>query len=911
MYTKLIYFIVIAGVSYAAGAQEKSLVDRLPDGPVAAYQLFDRSQQSLQHTIQVYTTAPLKNYRSVILTIKNEGDSGMAERYRDTFQLPQPPTGIVPQVFTLKVNKQHIQQSYRNFIGHYGQLPTGNYLLETYWLDDTFATVAADRQLLLADSIMPEAHPVFMQFKKYYAAHTKGKRYIQPERVVRRFFQHRKETFFLQEGSGYKDIHVYFEGHLAGIIRLEGNERKPEIAVPALVRPSLGGKFEGILAVSRKKNSNTSEQKEVKGNINIQHNFSNQQEVYADFRNAYYDVAGTVNVPVMGLPVTVDGYYTRQDKYRTLKSSYINVSFDKDAYLRQLEEANKTLRSAYTETAVDNMMLGDYYKNQVQQLKAEKATYIEKVKLAAKDTMAGTYRENVRSNPPDTSIQGYTGAYETAEQRYREAEQRLEALEKKIEKAELLARQLEKKRYIDSVEVLSRFRKEDIGNMDSKDYMSVLEHTFPNNKMLSRLKRLNGFNIGGFSNQVSRYTNPGQLTRGGSFSYDLNYVDVAVSLGRMDRVNFGGEKEKFNVGSVQVMSGKLKHQQIGVIFYHAANNNAGTQSGTGGAESAPAQPADNIYTMVYKLAIPVLDLQSEYAYSDQKRYTTPTPMLHQASFNINAGVQLMKDKIRLAGCYEYTGKHFSNRSLYYNIKGLAMYNLKLTSFWFRNTVKADVEYHVLNNVREQQTGTNKKYGFELQTLSRRYPRMKIAYKPFTTFSTVQDTVANFSYTLLGNVLLAQADYQYKRKQTVMSTGLHYNRSYSELDTVQYAGSIWSFHYNITHKGAFVSLNVGRSDIRSNIINPMQLLMNNNTFGMLQGNYQVLPQLTVGGGWNGGWNGGRLTKYGGRVSVSTTHRRSGCTLYVNAAINRYNIENKWERLYHITSGIIIPFQFTLK
>ena len=911
MYTKLLYFTAVLLVPCHIKGQERDVSRNIPPGPVAAYHLFGKAQHNLHHLIQCYNAPAQQDYTYLTLSIVLYG--AQEPLYRDTFNITKAISGTQPGGLKLPADKQNIRETYRNFISHYGVLPVGTYMQETHWLDSRYEIKAGDRQLLITDSFMKEDHPVFLQFKKYYAEQTKGKRFIQPDQVIRKFFRKRKETWRVQSAGGHRDIWIYFEDRLAGIIRLSGDDRKPEIALPSVSGPSSGKNFEGMLSASRRTNSGASENKDIRGNLNVQYNYSNQQEVYSDFRNEYYDVAGTVNMPVMGIPVTVDGYYTRQDKYRTLKSSYINVSFDKETYLRQMEEANRNFRSAYTATTVDNMMYGDYYKTLVRQLQKEKADYIATLKRTVTDTLEKAYLDKIQHRLPDTSTQEYTEQYNAFRNKYRDAAQRLEDIDHKIEKAGLLAEQLKKKKYIDSVEVFSRFRKEDIGNMDSRDYMSVLEHTFPDNKMLSRLKRLNGFNIGGFSNHVSQYTNPGQMTRGGSLSYDLDYVDVAVSLGRMDLVDFAGEKERLNAGSVQVLSRKLKHQQLGLIYYYAGSAGSAGKKDAGTGEGPGKQPADNIYTMVYRLNLPVLELSSEYAYSDHKPSgaAPATGIFGRTAFNMQAAARIWQEKIRLSGIYEYTGKDFRNRSLYYNIRGLGRYQLKLSTFWFRNAVKADVEYNVLQNVRELGTGTNRKYGFELQTISRRYPRVKISYKPFTAFNTVQDTVSNFSYTLLGNVFLAQADYQYKRKQTVMSAGLQYNRSYSELDTVQYSSSIWSFHYNVAHNRVFASMNAGRSFIASNIINPMQLLMNNSTFAMLQATYQLFPHVAVGGGWNGGWNRGAMTRYGGRVSISATHRKTGCTLYLNGAYTRYNITGQWEDIYHITSGIIIPFQFTLK
>lgn len=915
--TKRVLMILII-VALFVGERTRAATDSL--GLVYKVSLFEPASSGLKHQLSIYKKQQpdvIAMASKLVLNIYTS-DTAKACLYHDTFataQVLQQSDDLVNS-YTLPVRSEALALSHRDFVMRYRQLPVGIYTLELLLEDSLGTPLSEQKQYLAVDSALLPSNKIYKKFDAYYSRQ-KGLNLNNQDRLIERYFSKESERVETREHEGMKNLWVYQDAYLIGIMSVEQLEDGRNDLLPSLQPGNFvsGNRFSDIITAAKEKNRLKQEEQAINGNVLMQYNYSNQQEAYSGLQNSYYDIGGTVTLPVMGIPIMIDGYYTQQDRNRVLKSSYLHVSFDKDALTEQLEEMNKELKRSYTDGTAGITTYEHYYKQLLSRLNSEKAQYLSELQHLAKDTLSSV--SDTVGHYGETAIT----AYEEGVARYDELTKQIAALETKIRYAETTIEQISNKKYIDSVEVYTKIKREQLGDMDSEDYLNVLEQTFPKNKMVSKLRHLNKLSVGSFSNQVSKYTNPGQMMKGGSVSYDLGYLDVGVSLGRVDLVDFGGNKERINVGSIELRTRKIKNQEIGFIYQHSAP--AGTDTflaAVSASEEANRSLSQGIYTVLYNLNLPFLELATEGAYSNGSSGTYRSEgsfsegyaaMMDKTSFNIVTGIKMMEGKITLGGMFEHIGRSFNNNILYYNMRGVQTYNAQLSSFWLKDQVKIDLSYHVLSNIRSYGSGNNKRYGFDVQTLSKRFPKIRISYKPYTSFNTISDTVTNFSYTLMGNVFLTRLDYKYKRKKMILNTGLHYNRSNSLLDTVSYSSDVLTLHTSLIYDRLFANLTIGRSYINSNIINADQLLMNNNTFSMIQLSYPVLPLLTIGGGINLGWNEGTMTKYGGKITVRVTHKKTRASLFVNTYYTQYNIANNWEQIYNIATGVQIPFHFQLK
>src|SRR5690606_5864805 len=79
-----------------------------------------------------------------------------------------------------------------------------------------------------------------------------------------------------------------------------------------------------------------------------------------------------------------------------------------------------------------------------------------------------------------------------------------------------------------------------------------------------------------------------------------------------------------------------------------------------------------------------------------------------------------------------------------------------------------------------------KWGFELQTFSKRFPNVFFSYKPFATFRTYDDTLQIARKPLLGEVWMGRLQYRYRRPGRSVRLALLYNENKSIQDSATYS-----------------------------------------------------------------------------------------------------------------------------
>src|SRR5690606_32449588 len=70
------------------------------------------------------------------------------------------------------------------------------------------------------------------------------------------------------------------------------------------------------------------EDKEVVGRIDMNLGATNDLEINSGKQNNHFDFGGHIEVPLLNIPIVLDGHCTSQDLHRTARASYINVHYD-------------------------------------------------------------------------------------------------------------------------------------------------------------------------------------------------------------------------------------------------------------------------------------------------------------------------------------------------------------------------------------------------------------------------------------------------------------------------------------------------------------------------------------------------------------------------------------------------------
>lgn len=132
------------------------------------------------------------------------------------------------------------------------------------------------------------------------------------------------------------------------------------------------------------------------------------------------------------------------------------------------------------------------------------------------------------------------------------------------------------------------------------------------------------------------------------------------------------------------------------------------------------------------------------------------------------------------------------------------------------------------------TGVNRKIGYEIKTLFKKYPKVAISFKPFTTFRNNFDTLAIAQAPLFGNVFTAKGNYTYKTPKGTHQMSLSINNNRSTVDTISYNSSVIQASYQFRN-----TLN-GIYNLRFGAMNMPTLRANNEhqKFVQLSGQHRI-------------------------------------------------------------------------
>lgn len=111
--------------------------------------------------------------------------------------------------------------------------------------------------------------------------------------------------------------------------------------------------------------------KEIQGNISLTGYAANGQEENSQDQNNYYEVAGQVEVPIMNIPLNIEGYYTSQDKYRTAKASYLRLHYDTQQAKAELMKLISGYKGKYEEALSKGKGLDGVYTSYINKLKTQ------------------------------------------------------------------------------------------------------------------------------------------------------------------------------------------------------------------------------------------------------------------------------------------------------------------------------------------------------------------------------------------------------------------------------------------------------------------------------------------------------------------------------------------------------------
>jgi hypothetical protein len=714
------------------------------------------------------------------------------------------------------------------------------------------------------------------------------------------------------------------------------------------------GDYQSLLSQFRELKKNSRENSELSGEIALSANFASDQEQYSEQDNNYYEARGTLEFPLMDIPVSVSGYYTSQDKNRKAKASYVHFKYDAQKAKEQLLKLIGSYNKRYEQTLAQGGSFDMVYGQAVAQLKTEKDKAIAELKQqanlpkmdfsalseeqlkAALEAKANEEKDKLQQRLTDSAQNSGTGkaiadkqqkviaAKEKAEATYAKAMaqyERIQQLEQKIRKYEALLNQYKNTSYYDSL--LAYSKSKELQNIDQSSYKDLAKKAsglLPESKTKSMITGLTNFDAGMFPKYVSDYTQSGQILKGVDAGYDIGFAEIGGSYGKTEYIDRDGNVEGYKAYSGRVQFKPLLDQKFGLVYYGYSPGKKLLSDDGFFKDVSVSMPSFrnpvHIVSATYNGKISkFVTASGEYAMSNKQGQSEAakeqSSFYDKSAYNVKLEGNLPANNINLEAAYEHAGKSFENNTLPVLLSGTQRLRATGQGDLFHNFLTVGVEYNYLIQNSFSSTGNNTKWGFNLATHSKRYPSVSLSYKPFSTFRSFNDTLSIEQKPILGEVWTGKVNYQIKKRDRAIRFTLLYNRNTSTMDTVKYGSTLVQFNTIYSYKATMLSLSLGSSKINTDFIETAYPAFNNSKFANVSASGTVAPGLTLTGGTDLALANATISRYGAFVGSGYTFKKLPVMIRANFRYTNYRLTEAigWKQLY--TGGIELAWRFKAK
>jgi len=675
---------------------------------------------------------------------------------------------------------------------------------------------------------------------------------------------------------------------------------------------------------------------EVKGMISVSTNGSNGQEPNSDLDNNYYELRSTIELPIYGMPVQIDGYYTSQDQHRMAKASYVHFHYDIDKAKDNLMKLVNGYNDKYQQTVSKSKGMDQVYQNFVRNLESQKGQLtgeLEKElsvknvagsinfdslkKEATRSAIANARKDTAglkTNNPVDsTSKEALTKEQhirDSVENKYKQAQDKytkLLALEQKITKYQTLLTQNKNVNYFDSALAYDKMKGlSDPGQMSYKQMAKKADNLLPEGNVKKFATGLTSFDAGMFPKYESQYTMSGQMMKGLDMGYDFGFCQAGITLGKTQYIGRDGSVDNYSTYSGRIIYQPAKSQKLTLIYYgYTPSQNMLKDSFFKDIPvAAPSfKNPVSIISAKYDGAISkYVIVGSEFARSiNSADRTGAVNSNDKTAYNFNIEGAIPNINISLLGNYSKAGNGFENNSLPISPAGTEQYKLGGRGDFFRSFLTLGIEYDYLAQTSFATTGGNKKWGFDIKTNSKRYPSLAFSYKPFSTFRSFTDTLSIPQRPILGAVWTGRASYQIKKHARSIRFMVLYNKSTSSMDTVSYGSNLLQFTTMYSEKKWMMSVNTGFTEITGSSVatsvNPITPT-GKTTFININGSYTLSKALTINAGQDIGIAVFGFCKYGVNGGLIYKFDKLPLMARVNLRYMNYELNETdgWKQLY---------------
>lgn len=729
--------------------------------------------------------------------------------------------------------------------------------------------------------------------------------------------------------------------------QLDAQKARLGAPVTSLVTNELEG-YRSLLTQVRDMTLLQKPDRELKGELALGSSWSNGQPEYSQQDNNYYELRGNIETSIGDIPIGIEGYYTTQDRNRSIKASYIRVRYDAQRAKDELLQLMGGFREQFSRTLSKGKGLDQVYGSYLAGLRGESGQLTDALKqqtglydldLQHLDTNAlrNQIEEELKSRAADTTAAGAAAqkiedagararrvadsanrVYNRAMEQYR----RLQALQEKAARYQALLEQYRNTAYFDST--LGYARLKDLGKGDATTYRQLAQQAsgfLPEGKVKRAITGLTSLDLGIFPKDISRYTMAGQQLKGMDIGYDLGFCQVGATYGSVEFAGRDGTLDKYPAYSGRATFMPLDAQKLTLVYYGYSPSKSALQQDTFFKNTDIALPSFaepvHILSAAYEGNISsYVRVEGEIASSFRKGSDEKIGNSLDAeriAWHLNAEGTIPKTTLALQAGYEHGGLDFRNSTLPLSLSGTDVLRLGVTGDLFRSFLTLGIEYNRIEQRAFSGTGTSNRWGFELSTHSRKWPSVSLSYKPYTTFRSYTDTLAVPQRPLLGAVWTGRANYQLRRHDgnSWRFTAV-YNKSTSEIDTSHYSSDLMQLNVIYTARTWMLTGSVGNTDQTAND-RPSEVPAHVRTiFGMLSGTCPLSKQASLSGGTDLGFAAFGLSRCGVNTTLAYRFEKVPFAVRGSARWSKYRLSAEgWKELYSGSIDLVWQLKMKLK
>lgn len=752
------------------------------------------------------------------------------------------------------------------------------------------------------------------------------------------------------------DIDFYYQDWFAGRYVLKKDESltsqikaQNQAATSSLnsMNPNDLDDFQSLFSKFRSIKKNQQGNNEMTGQLSLATTLSTGQEEYSGIDNNYYELTGDIEVPVFGMPVAIEGYYTSQDNHRNVKSSYIHFHYDADKAKSQLTSLMSSYNQKYSEVLSKGQGLQQVYGNYLNTLQGQKAQIQNEIDnelhnqdnlpqlntttTSLQSNLTGEVQSNLNSNiqnlEQDTTqlknkLAGKVDSNKTVakvtdkekqvkasiaakKKHLEDAYNRLQQIEKTIDKYQALLNQYRNTAYFDSAVGAGKFQHMDYSDQSSyKDLAKQEANILPDGKAKTFIAGITNFDAGMFPKEQSQFTMAGQMLKGLDAGYDFGIFKEGVTVGKTQFIGADGNIDQYTCYSAKTTLKEIARQSVSFIYYGytvdkklLSNDNFFKDASI----STPSffQPV-NIFSLDYKGKVyRFATVNAEAATSLYQSQNNNSISKNNKAWHIDIDGNIPYTNISVITSYDNVGLGFKNSTLPIIPSGTEEYKAALKNTFFRNYLTAGVEFdHFIQN-NFSYKGMNNKWGFDVQTHSKKYPNIVLSYKPFTTFTSYADTLNIPERPMIGAVWTGRGSYNLRSHDgKTLNFSMLYNKSSSDIDTTRYDNNLMQLMcmYMNGENMLSVSLsNITQSSVNTGLVVTAPANMD---LLSLMGNISMNRQISINGGQDIGVARFGLCKYSVNGGIRYRFDKMPIDIRANVRYTTYelNADQSWQTLY---------------